>query len=190
MFYQQILIIIVLLSVVIGFSCIMMDIAWDDYDRQKNNKYYKTTQILIFIGELVCFYLMYFTHKNFNNPINNLFEGIMLVIGGLLHVACLVTIGFGYVILFMATCVQFGTLLWILFDLFKNKFIKNITYKLNCYEKKNELELRKKELEELIRKRSNNMGANRDNELAIEIQEKIQAKIQEIKVLEPEFFEF
>jgi hypothetical protein len=34
------------------------------------------------------------------------------------------------------------------------------------------------------------MGANRDNELAIEIREKIQAKIQEIKVLEPEFFEF
>jgi hypothetical protein len=131
MLYQQILFAIILLSVVIGCSYFMMDIAYDDYDREKNRKYYRTKQILIFIGELFGFYLMYFTHKNINNPIDNPIEGLMLIIGGLLHVACLVTIGFGYVILFMATCIQFGTLLWILFDLFKNKFIKNISYKPN-----------------------------------------------------------
>jgi len=126
MFYQEILIIIVLLSAITGFSYFFMSIAEDDYDREKNNRYYKTTQILIFIGELFGFYLMYFAHKNIDNPIDNPIEGLMLVIGGLLHIVCLATFGFGYAILFMATCDQFGTLLWILFDLIKNGNKKKI----------------------------------------------------------------
>lgn len=124
MFYQEILFIIIPLSVITGFSYIMMYIAEDDYNRKKNYKYYKTTQILIFIGELICFYLMYFFYKNINNPIDNLFEGLLLIIGGLLHTVCLATVGFGYAILFITTCVQFGTLLWILFDLIKKTEIK------------------------------------------------------------------
>lgn len=118
MLYQQILFTIILLSVFIGCSYFMMTIAEDDYDREKNRKYYRTKQILIFIGELFGFYLMYFSHKNFNNPIDNPIEGLMLIIGGLLHAICLATIGFGYVIFVGITCIQFGTLLWILFDLF------------------------------------------------------------------------